>query len=232
MIKLVYGGSGSGKSKFAEELAVSTKAERKYYVATMQIYDDEGRKKVSRHRKLRAGKGFVTIEQPVCIGAAAERIKSDVAARHNQQEARTAEMLQAAPTAKTAVLLECVTNLVANEMFPSESDAGQSESFYGLEESVVVSRIKSGLEKLFSFADDIIIVSGNVFDDGAEYDESTLAYMRALGAVNAFIASKSDEVYEVVAGIHVKITHKEKCAQSCGSGKMSRKAVAHKAVKM
>ena len=198
MIKLVYGGSGSGKSSFAENLAVSTKAERKYYVATMQIYDDEGREKVARHRKLRAGKGFVTIEQPVCIGAAAERIKSDVAARQNQHEAQPAEMLQAAPTAKTAVLLECVTNLVANEMFLPENTAG-------LEESVVVSHIKSGLEKLFSCANDIIIVSGNVFDDGAEYAESTKKYMRALGAVNAFIASKSDEVYEVIAGIPVKI---------------------------
>ena len=210
MIRLVYGGSGSGKSKFAENLTVSTKAERKYYVATMQVYDDEGREKVARHKKLRAGKGFITIEQPVCIGAAAERIKSDVVARHNQQEAQPAEMLQAAPTAKTAVLLECITNLVANEMFPPES-------FYGLEESLVVSHIKSGLEKLFSCADDIIIVSGNVFDDGAEYAESTKKYMRALGAVNAFIASKSDEVYEVVAGIPVKIAYKEKCAQSCGS---------------
>ena len=217
MIKLVYGGSGSGKSKFAEQLAVSCNALRTYYVATMQVYDDEGRKKVERHRKLRAGKGFVTIEQPVCIGAAAERIKSDVVARQNQHEAQPAEMLQAAPTAKTAVLLECITNLVANEMFPPESDAGQSESFYGLEESLVVSHIKSGLEKLFSCADDIIIVSGNVFEDGAEYAESTKKYMRALGAINAFIASKSDEVYEVVAGIPVKIAHQDKCAQSCGS---------------
>ena len=221
MIKLVYGGSGSGKSKFAEELAVSTKAERRYYVATMQVYDDEGRRKVERHRKLRAGKGFVTIEQPVCFGAVAERIKSDVAARQNQHEAQPAEMLQAAPTAKTAVLLECVTNLVANEMFPPESEDGQLGSNGGIEESVVVSRIKRGLEKLFSRADDIIIVSGNVFEDGAEYDESTLAYMRALGAVNAFIASKSNEVYEVVAGIPLKVARQDKCAQSCDSAKIA-----------
>ena len=32
MIKLVYGGSGSGKSAFAEQLAVSCGAERNYYV--------------------------------------------------------------------------------------------------------------------------------------------------------------------------------------------------------
>ena len=189
MIKLVYGGSGSGKSSFAEQLAVSCGAKRKYYVATMQVYDDEGRAKVRRHQEMRADKGFVTIEQPVDIGMAAETDK-------------------AVPTAKTIVLLECVTNLVANEMFPPEC-------LSGIEETVVVARIKSGLEKLFSCADDVVVVSGNVFDDGAEYDESTLNYMRALGAVNTFIASKSDEVYEVEAGIPIKLAHQGKCAELC-----------------
>jgi len=189
MIRLVYGGSGSGKSKFAEQLAVSTKAERKYYVATMQVYDDEGRKKVERHRKLRAGKRFITMEQPVGIGVVAQQIVD---------RAQSDESRQVATSSKTVVLLECVTNLVANEMFPPESNCG-------IEESIVVARIISGLEELFSCVDDVVIVSGNVFEDGAEYEESTQAYMRALGAVNAFIASKSDEVYEVVAGIPLKI---------------------------
>ena len=124
MIKLVYGGSGSGKSSFAEQLLLSSKAERKYYLATMQVYDDEGRAKVLRHQEMRAGKGFVTIKQPVGIGAAAEHIKSEETARQNQQGAQPAEIRQAAPTAKTALLLECVTNLVANEMFPPESNVG------------------------------------------------------------------------------------------------------------
>ncbi len=180
MIRLVYGGSGSGKSKFAEQLAVSCNALRTYYIATMQVYDDEGRKKVYRHQMMRQGKCFITMESPVDIGAAAREIVAD------------------AELSKTAVLLECVTNLVANEMFPPESNGG-------IEESVVVARIISGLEELFSCLDDVVIVSGNVFEEGAEYEESTQAYMRALGAVNAFIASKSDEVYEVVAGIPLKI---------------------------
>ena len=206
MIKLVYGGSGSGKSKFAEQLAVSCNALRTYYVATMQVYDDEGRKKVERHRKLRAGKCFITIESPVDIGAAAREIVDG---------AQSDESRQVATSSKTAVLLECVTNLVANEMFPPESEDGQLGSNGGIEESVVVARIISGLEELFSGVDDVVIVSGNVFEDGAEYEESTRAYMRALGAVNAFIASKADEVYEVVAGIPLKI------AQSCYSAKIA-----------
>ena len=86
MIKLVYGGSGSGKSSFAEQLLLSSKAERKYYLATMQVYDDEGRAKVLRHQEMRAGKGFVTIKQPVGIGAAAEHIKSEETARQISRE--------------------------------------------------------------------------------------------------------------------------------------------------
>ena len=67
MITLVTGGSGSGKSAYAESLLYSCEGIR-YYIATMQIYDAEGEKKVERHRKLRAGKGFLTIESPMNVG--------------------------------------------------------------------------------------------------------------------------------------------------------------------
>ena len=67
MITLVTGGSGSGKSAYAESLLYSCEGIR-YYIATMQIYDAEGEKKVERHRKLRAGKGFLTIESPINVG--------------------------------------------------------------------------------------------------------------------------------------------------------------------
>ena len=66
MITLVLGGSGSGKSAYAEHLLDGKT--NKYYIATMQVYDAEGGKKVARHRRLRAGKGFVTMEQPRDIG--------------------------------------------------------------------------------------------------------------------------------------------------------------------
>ena len=58
MITLIMGGSGSGKSAYAEDYALAQAGESsKYYIATMQIYDAEGQRKVERHRKLRAGKG-------------------------------------------------------------------------------------------------------------------------------------------------------------------------------
>ena len=61
MISLILGGSGSGKSEFAEDLFEECK-EEKYYVATMKSDTSSGIERVKRHKKLRAGKGFLTIE--------------------------------------------------------------------------------------------------------------------------------------------------------------------------
>ena len=40
MTVLVIGGSGSGKSSFAEDVLEKFPESRKYYIATMQIYDE------------------------------------------------------------------------------------------------------------------------------------------------------------------------------------------------
>lgn len=74
-----------------------------------------------------------------------------------------------------------------------------------VESEKVVRKIEAGLEKLFSVASDIVIVSNNVFDDGIEYDETTQEYQKALAAVNAFAASRADKVSEIVAGIEVQV---------------------------
>ena len=61
MISLILGGSGSGKSEFAENLFKEWKGE-KYYVATMKVNTLSGAKRIKRHEDLREGKGFLTIE--------------------------------------------------------------------------------------------------------------------------------------------------------------------------
>ena len=58
MVILVTGGSGSGKSQYAEELITAAGNGLRYYVATMEAFGEEGQKKVERHRELRQGKGF------------------------------------------------------------------------------------------------------------------------------------------------------------------------------
>ena len=116
MILLITGGSGSGKSAYGERRAVelakrgksaqsakpgehigtAQSAEappgRLLYLATMKVGDEESRRRVARHRNMRAGKGFVTVE---C-----------------QTHLEHVEVL-----AGDTVLLECISNLTANEMY-------------------------------------------------------------------------------------------------------------------
>ena len=92
MIVLVTGGSGSGKSTWAEKLVASLPTENRVYIATMRVYDDESVKRVERHRAQRADKGFRTIECEKDLASA------DIAD-------------------SSVVLLEDLVNLMANEMF-------------------------------------------------------------------------------------------------------------------
>ncbi len=64
MLTLVLGGAASGKSEYAESLVLKTSLPR-YYLATMQVWDDECAARVEKHRKMRAEKQFQTIECPL-----------------------------------------------------------------------------------------------------------------------------------------------------------------------
>ena len=92
MIYLITGGSGCGKSTWAEKLTESLPSGNRIYIATMQVYDRESEIRVQRHRAQRAGLGFRTVE--------CEKNLSSV-------EANPADI----------VLLEDLVNLTANEMF-------------------------------------------------------------------------------------------------------------------
>ncbi|MDY5881973.1 MAG: bifunctional adenosylcobinamide kinase/adenosylcobinamide-phosphate guanylyltransferase [Roseburia sp.] len=191
MMVLVTGGSGSGKSAYAEETVLRLAKEKtRYYIATMQVFDDEGEKKIKRHQKLRAGKGFQTIEQPMHIGQAADKIKKD-----------------------SVVLIECMSNLVANEMFsPVEEEAAtstyegdnlQENSGFKANCNRVMQEVVSGIDKIRENCEHLVIVTNNVFEDGIRYDDSTMAYMKVLGAINEKLAAESNQVIEVVAGIPI-----------------------------
>ena len=64
MLTLVIGGAASGKSAYAESLTLSLPLPR-YYLATMQVWDEECAKRVEKHRAMRREKQFETIECPV-----------------------------------------------------------------------------------------------------------------------------------------------------------------------
>ena len=92
MTILLTGGSGCGKSTYAEKIIAAMPKEKRAYIATMQVYDEESVRRVARHRAQRADKGFFTIECEKELASA--RIEDG-----------------------SVVLLEDLVNLVANEMF-------------------------------------------------------------------------------------------------------------------
>lgn len=190
MITLVLGGSGSGKSAYAEHLLDGKK--NKYYIATMQVYDAEGEKKVARHRKLRAGKGFVTIEQPRDL----EKISLDYVFQKTKGKIGERDFRQGREENRICALLECMSNLVANEMFSGEEMVPEDE---------VVRHVLQGVRTLAAKVDELVIVSNNVFEDGIAYEKATQTYIRALGRINTGVAAIADTVTEVVVGIPVPV---------------------------
>lgn len=195
MIALVIGGSGSGKSAYAEQMAVKAAGNGSlYYVATMQVYDEEGKKKVERHQKMRAGKGFLTIEQPRRLKEAAKKVAAEKVSAGKVAAERV-------PAGKI-VLLECMSNLVANEMFSEEnlSVVMDEAKIKQLSHEII-----SGVTALQDSCDILIIVTNQIFEDGIRYDASTMDYIRLLGDVNRQIAERAEQVVEVVAGIPIFI---------------------------
>ncbi len=74
---LVTGGSRSGKSRYALELAQQLGTTRTY-IATCPVLDEEMRDRIRRHQLDRSDKGWDTIEETLDLAAVLARNRSDV----------------------------------------------------------------------------------------------------------------------------------------------------------
>lgn len=167
MFVLVTGGSKSGKSRIAESL-LCEQTGSKLYLATMEPYGQEAQDAINRHRRMRQGKGFETCERYTDVGGIVFSDWPD------------------------AVLLECIGNLCANEMF---SDNGIHEQ--------VAEKITQDIRKLAAKTKLFVAVTNQVGEDGMTYTEETMTYIRVLGEINARLAEEADVVIESVCGIPV-----------------------------
>ena len=161
MFAMIIGGSASGKSALAERWAASLPLPR-IYLPAMQVLDEESRARVERHRAMRAGKGFETIETPTALW------NTDL-------------------PAGVTVLLEDLSNLLANEMFSPEG--GGSEAAL------------HGVQSLLARCDHLILVTNEVFSGGANYEGETEDYLAELAWLNRTLAAEADTVAEVVCGL-------------------------------
>ena len=161
MFSLIIGGSASGKSEEAERLAAGLPGEP-VYLATMPPWDEECRERIVRHQRRREKLGFRTIEKYTGL--------------------KDLVLPQGAN-----VLLECLGNLLANEMYSPEGGG--------------VRAVLAGVRHIRRCALNLTIVTNEVFSGGADYGEDTIRYMKALAEVNRMLAGEADFVCEVVCGI-------------------------------
>ncbi len=161
MLILVTGGAGSGKSAFAEKLCCRLPGER-VYLATMQANDQESRERIAKHRRQRRGLGFQTLEHPW-------------------------RLLEAKIKQGANILLEDLSNLLANELFGEQ---------VGGEEAV-----REGLRHLAETGVHLTVVTNEIFSGGAKYGEETRQYMQSLARLNRELAAEADLAVEVISGI-------------------------------
>ena len=200
MMILINGGSSSGKSAFAETLIVEQAKKEEvmaeaagksmrggarktdlrhqpsFYLATMIAWDEECRERIRKHRKMREKKNFMTIECPVDLS------KAEVPAR-------------------SRCLLECVSNLAANEMYRRDMEDPENGA---------MERILEGIRMIRKNADFLVVVTNDVSGDQGPYSEETEAYRKLLGGINCALAREADEVYEVICGEPVMVKKKKR----------------------
>ena len=164
MFTLVIGGAASGKSEYAENLILRAGPLPRAYIATMEPFDDECRARIAQHRALRAQKDFETVE--CYTGLEHLRLPGG-----------------------GAVLLECISNLAANELY-SPRGAGKDAG----------AAILRGIDALLSQCRELVVVTGEVFSGGRNYEGDTLHYLRVLAGINRALAARADRVAEIVCG--------------------------------
>ena len=164
MMTLVVGRPGSGKSKLAEDIVLElSKGQRRIYIATMIPFGEDGQRRIERHRKLREGKGFETVECPV-------------------------DLYSISGLEGSVCLLECVSNLVGNEMHEEEKTTWSAREVADF----VFEEILDVKER----ASEIVVVT-NEFEEEEGFDEETQRYIEITGLVNEKLKAAADRVVEV-----------------------------------
>lgn len=192
MMELVIGGSGSGKSAYAEtaicrEHCRSLEEDKDaflYYIADMIPYGAETEKKIAHHREMRAGKGFQTLEWYYGL---AEHITAP----------------DAPPLEGASVLLECISNLTANEMYePKAAKIAAAEA------------VIRGVQMLHERCRNLVVVTNDVFRESGSDSEEMVLYKKNLARINRALAEEADRVTEVVSGIPIQIREKGKSLET------------------
>ena len=183
-IILCSGGARSGKSEFAEQLALSLKG-RKAYVATGQAFDDEMKDRIKKHQ-LRRGKEWITFEIPLLLHENWEQIKnvSDV------------------------ILIDCLTMFTSNHVF-AHGDINTPEDANRIE-SIILEELRLLLQEINNSNDKTVIFVTNEIGLGIVPENKLARYFRDItGRVNREVASAANKMYLTISGVTIELKSQE-----------------------
>ena len=183
-IILCSGGARSGKSEFAEQLALSLKG-RKAYVATGQAFDDEMKDRIKKHQ-LRRGKEWITFEIPLYLHKNWEQIKnvSDV------------------------ILIDCLTMFTSNHVF-AHGDINTQEDSNRIE-SIILEELRLLLQEINNSNDKTVIFVTNEIGLGIVPENKLARYFRDItGRVNREVANAANKMYLTISGVTIELKSQE-----------------------
>jgi len=177
---LITGGARSGKSHYAQELALKSGREV-LFVATAVAGDEEMRQRIEKHQRERPD-GWRTLEVPTDVGS---QILGDMG------DAGT-------------VIVDCVTLLVSNVLGEYCDEAGENIDV-PLVEREVFEEIGMLVETISRTDADFIVVTNEVGLGLVPANWMGRLYRDLLGKANQLLAQEVDEVYLMVSGLPLQI---------------------------
>jgi len=176
-IILITGGQRSGKSIYAEQLALSID-NKPIYLATSRIWDDEFRQRVEIHKN-RRGDNWENIEEEKFIS------------KHNV-EGRT-------------VVIDCVTLWATNFFFDLQAESMKSAKADALHVENTLNALKDEFNKFTKQEATFIFVTNEIGSGGVSENHTQRKFTDVEGWINQFIAQHADKVILMVSGIPVTI---------------------------
>ena len=183
-IILCSGGARSGKSEFAERLALAT-AGRKAYVATGQAFDEEMIDRIQKHQE-RRGEIWNNFEVPLHLAKEWKNISQSA----------------------DVILIDCLTMFTTNHMMAHGSIQGQQDA--NQLEATVLTELETLLGSIKSCEDKTVIFVTNEIGLGIVPDNKLARYFRDIaGRVNRTVATAADKLYLTISGVTIELKSQE-----------------------
>ena len=183
-IILCSGGARSGKSEFAERLALAT-AGRKAYVATGQAFDEEMIDRIKKHQE-RRGEIWNNFEVPLHLAKEWKNISQSA----------------------DVILIDCLTMFTTNHMMAHGSIQGQQDA--NQLEATVLTELETLLGSIKSCEDKTVIFVTNEIGLGIVPDNKLARYFRDIaGRVNRTVATAADKLYVTISGVTIELKSQE-----------------------